>query len=316
MSHSVSVITCAHNPRPAYLELVLKALANQTLEKSSWEYLLIDNGSTESLASWVDLSWHPSGQHISEDRLGLTHARLRGIERSSSDILVFVDDDNVLDPNYLTQVIKLANAWPHVGAFSGQVRPQFEELPGDWTRPYWNRLAIREFENDRWSNIACLPETAPNGAGLCVRRDVASRYAQYHSEGRRRFLLDRQGSDLLSAGDLDLAATACDIGLGNALFASLGLTHLVPKERLNEEYLLRLMEGQTFSAVILNSFRSNSFPRVQPGLITRVMNGLRLIRMKPRNRRFFLAEQRGLRKAATCLSREETPLPRYIGLTR
>jgi len=60
-------------------------------------------------------------------------------------------------------------------------------------------------------------------------------------------VLDRVGTSLLSAGDLDLAATACDIGLGNGLFTSLKLTHLVPRERLEENYLLRLTEAQALS---------------------------------------------------------------------
>jgi len=299
----ISVITCAHNPRPDYLRQVIEALAEQTLDKHRWEYLLIDNESEQPLTFLADLSWHPHGRHVREEKVGLTHARLRGIQESVSDMLVFVDDDNVLDPDYLEQVVRLSAAWPVIGAFSGQVRPRFEEEPPEWTRKYWNRLAIREFDQDHWSNIPCLDHTTPNGAGLCVRRRVALEYLGYHEKGMRKIVLDRMGASLLSAGDLDLAATACDLGFGNGLFADLKLTHLMPRERLEENYLIKLLEAQTFSAVVLNSFRSNGeSQQSNKGLKTLVADQLRLLAKDRRERRFSRAAANGERKALQILS--------------
>jgi glycosyltransferase involved in cell wall biosynthesis len=125
MTVEISVITCSHNPRPDHLKLVLRALEMQTLDKRRWQYLLVDNASEKPLASRAELTWHPKGRHISEARLGLTAARLRGIGESTGELLVFVDDDNVLDPHYLEVALQLAAEWPEIGAFSGQVQPQF-----------------------------------------------------------------------------------------------------------------------------------------------------------------------------------------------
>src|SRR6266481_6144767 len=124
MGLDLSVITCAHNPRPGYLQQVIDALRIQTLGKERWEYLLIDNASTEPLAASVDLSWHPKASHIREETTGLTPARLRGIQEAMGEVLVFVDDDNVLDTDYLEQVLRLLPAWRILGAFGGQVRPR------------------------------------------------------------------------------------------------------------------------------------------------------------------------------------------------
>jgi glycosyltransferase involved in cell wall biosynthesis len=298
----ISVVTCAHNPRPDYLGQVLASLRNQTLDKQRWEFLLIDNASAEPLSLRADLSWHPNGRHGREEKLGLTHARLRGIKETRGQMLVFVDDDNVLDRDYLEQVVRLATAWPMIGAFSGQVRARFEAPPAGWTRKYWNRLAIREFSQDRWSNIACLDHTTPNGAGLCVRRQVAVEYLAYHQNGKRKIVLDRTGTSLLSAGDLDLASTACDLGLGNGLFASLKLTHLIPRERVEETYLTRLLESQAFSAVVLDSFRSNGPAEMRKGFKTIVADQLRILSMNRRDRRLFRALKSGERKANDLLS--------------
>lgn len=302
MSTEISVITCSHNPRADDVSHAIEALANQTLDKQRWEYLLVDNASDEPLALRVDLSWHPRGRHVREEKLGVTHARLRGIQETTSDLLVFVDDDNLLDPDYLEQVVDLARAWPTIGAFSGQVRGAFQNPPPAWTRKYWNCLAIREFDQDRWSNVPGLEHTMPNGAGLCVRRSVAGEYLRYHSNGKRKFILDRRGVSLMSAGDLDLAITACDLGLGNALFTSLKLTHLMPSERLTEDYLLRLLEAETFSAVLLHSFRSNGQSAVRRRLKTVVADQLRILVMDRRERRFFRAKKNGERQALQLLA--------------
>src|SRR6185295_2735522 len=98
MSVEISVITCAYNPRPDHLQLVLDALRTQTLDRQRWEYLLVDNASDQGLTFPAEASWHSNGRLIREERLGLTPARLRGIQESTGDLLVFVDDDNVLDP--------------------------------------------------------------------------------------------------------------------------------------------------------------------------------------------------------------------------
>jgi glycosyltransferase involved in cell wall biosynthesis len=299
----LTLITCAHNPRSNYLERVIDGLKSQTLGKEHWHYLLVDNASQQSLSDSVDLSWHPNARHIREEKLGLTHARLRGISESAGDILVFVDDDNVLDPDYLEQVMKISGDWPMLGAFSGQVRASFEETPPEWTRPYWRRLAINEFDRDSWSNIPCLDQTTPNGAGLCVRRPVAAEYLAYHANGKRKIVLDRMGGSLLSAGDLDLAATACDLGLGNGLFTALKLTHLIPKERMREEYLLNLLEAQAASARLLESFRSNGDAPAKKRWKTVFADQLRPLFMSQRERRFFRALRNGERRAFELLSK-------------
>jgi hypothetical protein len=168
---------------------------------------------------------------------------------------VFVDDDNVLDPDFLEIAQRVANKKSFLGSWSGQCRAVFEENPPEWTRRYWGNLVIREFDEDRWSNLPRLAETMPCGAGLCVRRSVALHYLNLHENGQRGFQFDRTGDSLLSGGDNDLAACACDLGLGVGLTAALKLQHLIPPERLSVEYLARLAEGIHYSAVVLDAIR-------------------------------------------------------------
>lgn len=302
----VSVIICAHNPRPDYLKRVIAALAAQSLETTHWELLLVDSGSRENLNAKVDLSWHPSGRHLREDLTGLTRARLRGIEEARGELLVFVDDDNVLDDDFLSRTTDIARCWLSLGAWSGHTRAEFEQTPAEWTRRYWGNLVIRPVERDLWSNLAVLPDTMPCGAGLSVRRSVATHYLDLHRSGQRKVALDRDGTSLLSGGDNDLAACACDIGMGVGVFASLRLTHLIPPARLREEYLLRLVEEIAFSGVILRSFRAPIDPAVVYSIKRRLANTLRGLLMNPRERRFFRRAIRGEKRALRYLAHDGT----------
>ena len=117
---SISVIICAHNPRPDFFCHVLEALRNQTLPLIQWELLLVDNASKESLQAAWDISWHPNGTHITESKLGLAHARQTGMVEASADLLVFVDDDNVLAPDYLSEVIRIGQEWPRLEVWPQQ----------------------------------------------------------------------------------------------------------------------------------------------------------------------------------------------------
>jgi glycosyltransferase involved in cell wall biosynthesis len=254
---ALSVVICTHNPRADYLERCLGALKAQTLEPHRWELLVIDNVCDVPLGPRLDLGWRENARVIREETLGLTPARLRGIEAASAELLVFVDDDNVLADDYLAAALRVADEKPFLGAWSGACEPDFEAQPPAWMRRYWGNLALRQVDQDLWSNVARDPDTLPCGAGLCVRRAVAAHYLMLNRTGKRSFQLDRAGKSLVSAGDQDLAACACDIGYGVGVIAALRLIHLIPAGRLTLDYQARLAEGIHFSAVILAFLRGS-----------------------------------------------------------
>jgi hypothetical protein len=251
----VTVIVCTHNPRKDYLERVMQGLKGQSLERQRWELLVVDNASKEPVGERLNLDWHPGGRCVREERLGLTEARLRGIRESRGELLVFVDDDNVLGPGYLETALHLGRDWTRIGVYGGGIRPEFEHAPPERVRPYLGHLALREVEKPRWSNLPTASESEPWGAGLCVRRRVAEAYVAYSLEKPNR-LSDRRGTQLDSSGDTEICMVALGAGWGMAVFPELQITHLIPAFRLEESYLLRLVEGLEFSwALIGHRFR-------------------------------------------------------------
>ena len=288
MRPDLSVVLCTHNPRLDYFRRVLAALGAQTLPRKGWELLIIDNASTPPVAERLD---SPDARIIIESSLGLTHARLAGIRESKGDVLVFLDDDNLLAEDYLAVALEIAERWPRLGTWGGQALPEWEEEPEEWTRRYWNWIGVRELPRDLWSNLPNDLTTHPFGAGMCVRREVAEAYALALNADPFRRSLGRTGSQLIGSEDSDLCFTASDLRLGNGLFRRLKLTHLIPRSRVREEYLLRLVEALTFSHTILLQARGIR-PHV-PSRAQRLLQGYESLFINERARKFDAARRRG-----------------------
>jgi glycosyltransferase involved in cell wall biosynthesis len=256
---NLSVVICTHNPREGYLSRTLEALRSQTVPNAQWELMLIDNASGKPLALHIDLSWHPEGRHIREEELGLTPARLRGIGEAKGALLIFVDDDNVLQRDYLEAASRISVTYAHLGAFGGSIEGEFEVEPDPRFQSLLPSLAIRRVTEAKWANFGI--ECVPYGAGLCVRAKVAQAYAANASDSKIRRCLGRRGDSLMGGEDLDLAMTSYDIGLGVGLFGELVVTHLIDKRRLSPQYLHRVFVEGTYSSHIVRYLHAGVAPR-------------------------------------------------------
>jgi glycosyltransferase involved in cell wall biosynthesis len=254
MKNLLTVIICTHNPRKEYLLKVIDSLKSQTLPIQKWEFLIIDNASQVYLSSEVDLSWHPNAQHIREETLGLTAARLRGIKEASSEVLVFVDDDNVLDPDYLQNTVEIVEKYPDLGAIGGKSLPEFEVEPEPWIDQFHGCLALRDLGNEIQTyfiknNSKEYPAFAPIGAGLVLQKRAANIYAAVVCQDISRMSLGRTGKRLVSGEDNDIVLTLLESGWGVGYFPALQLTHLISANRLTKDYLARLNHASSRSWV-------------------------------------------------------------------
>ena len=261
----LSVIICSHNPRADYLGRVLSALKNQTLSMDQWELLLVDNASSFPLEDDFNLTWHPNARHLREAKTGLTHARLRGIAASRGELLVFVDDDNILCPNYLTTCLTIAADYPRIGAWGGSCLPEYETEPASELAPWLTGLVIETITAPCWANLRRNSEACPSGAGMAVRRVQATHYRSLVINDPSRLALDRSGSLLSGGGDTDMALCGVDLGFGTGRFPDLVLTHLIPAERVRLKYLAGINEGFGYSNAILGAiYGTDKYPGRMP----------------------------------------------------
>jgi glycosyltransferase involved in cell wall biosynthesis len=266
----LSVIICSHDPRPEYLQRTLAALKAQTLPQDKWELLLVDNASQPPIAQRHDLSWHSQGRHVPEPALGLTPARLRGIAEARGNWLVFVDDDNVLAPDYLAKVPALAASHPRLAVFgSGMLQPEFEIPPPPELKDLLPMLALRDLAAPRRSNDPWDYAALPFGAGMCVRRETAGQFAVLVEQLKACMVLGRKGGELFSHEDDLFSWAAARAGMEFGVFPELRITHLIGAGRLSQAYFLRLIYYHGFSHWILHYFLAGKTPR-RAGLIRRL----------------------------------------------
>jgi glycosyltransferase involved in cell wall biosynthesis len=305
---AASIIICTHNPRKEYLERTLKSLREQALPRDLWELVVVDNLSSRPVAKEFDLSWHPRSRHLLEQEIGLSSARQRGIKETSGGVLIFVDDDNVLAPDYLVEALGIASGFPFLGVWgSGSIVPEFEVEPKDHLKGMLIWLAVRDVEKPVWSNSISFNAPIPFGAGLCVRRNIGEAYLEFYKTSSIK-IAGRKGQSLGGHEDFEICYLACRDGLGMGIFPELKIVHLISKNRVTDEHFVKLVEGGTMSKLLLEYKWTGAVPRspfCAHGLASMMLN---LLTKRGFWRKLYFAELRAVIGARRRLALEDVGL--------
>jgi glycosyltransferase involved in cell wall biosynthesis len=100
METSVIIPTCNKTP---YLELTLTSLFHQSFDRSQYEVIVVDDGSTDDTAilaeRFAKKEWH--FQYIKQHNGGRSATRNAGIRAATGKIALLVDDDCICDNNLI-----------------------------------------------------------------------------------------------------------------------------------------------------------------------------------------------------------------------
>jgi len=100
-----TVIIPTYN-RPKELQDCLRSIIDQTVKP--YEVIIVDDGDLNELP--LEKEFKDLGipyLYLKKDRPGLTESRNVGVSAASGDIIFFLDDDVVLCPNYIEEIIKV-----------------------------------------------------------------------------------------------------------------------------------------------------------------------------------------------------------------
>ena len=122
---SIDVVICTYN-RSASLDATLASLAAMRVTPSTaWVVTVVDNNSTDDTAAVVERHVRqgriPGLRRVVAAELGLTPARLAGARRSEADWIAFVDDDCVVDPDWVQNAAAFLAERPACGALASQI---------------------------------------------------------------------------------------------------------------------------------------------------------------------------------------------------
>ncbi len=125
----VSVIVSTRD-RPEEIQSCLRSLL--ALHYPRYEVIIVDNAPrTSATADFIQQTYGdlPQVRYLREDRPGLSRARNCGIMAAKGEILAFADDDEVLDPCWLLELVRGFGVTDDVACVTGLTFPLELETP-------------------------------------------------------------------------------------------------------------------------------------------------------------------------------------------
>jgi len=253
MKEGLSVIICCYNSS-ATIGRVLEYLQGQEgMEDIDWEVILVNNASKDQTVEVARSAWSHERiplHIVDEQKPGLSHARRKGLETVAYSIVVFVDDDNLLDAMYLSRAFTLMKTHPELGMAGGEgVAISSVDIPS-WFKEHQAAYAVGP-QADR---AGYLPElrTYLYGAGVVIRKEAWDRIQE---RGFRFLLSGRKGKSLSSGEDSEMTSAFKMAGYKLWYDPDMRFEHIIAPPRLEWHHLLKLAREFGKSAVVLNFYK-------------------------------------------------------------
>jgi glycosyltransferase involved in cell wall biosynthesis len=203
-----------------------------------WEVLVVNNNCTDRTEAILDNHANrlPLRQLFAA-MPGKSNALNLAVSTIHSDLILWTDDDVLVDENWLAGYVDAARIWPSHSFFGGPITPWFEAAPPVWLISNWSHLAAvyatRQFGEESFD---IRPESLPYGASFAIRTRVQR---QYRYDPR----IGRNGKGMLGGEETSLVLRMlCDGHLGRYV-PNARVRHFVPRERMSLEYLRRFYFG-------------------------------------------------------------------------
>lgn len=242
-----TVAICTYNGAKRIPE-VLECLQKQNHQQNiKWEVLIVDNNSTDNTAEVVSQYsqiWRSDCQlrYVFEPVQGLAAARQRAIESAQSDLIAFLDDDNLPLENWLVEAYNFGVKNPNVGAYGGIIYPMLDAPKP----PYFEQISSILAVNNPGEVTFCYareakPRKVPAGAGCVFRKQAWLECVpnQLSRQGR-----DENKGQMSGCGE----DTEALYHIQNSYWEiwhnpQMAIYHHIEPRRLEKDYLLKLARG-------------------------------------------------------------------------
>lgn len=232
----LSLVIATYN-RAESLITALRSVVEQTAPKDEWECVVVNNNSTDSTEEHFKAfaEAHPDVQlrMVNEVRQGLSFARNRGIVESEAEYIAIIDDDERIAPDFISSYINLFDSTPDAVAAGG---PIVAEYPSG--KPCWmSRFTERPIANTMYfgDKVTVFPAgRIPGGGNMAIRRSAIRRYGVFDTS------LGYVGEQLIGGEECDLFERLQIAQAKYYYVPGAVMYHIIPKEKLTQEYLSRL----------------------------------------------------------------------------
>jgi glycosyltransferase involved in cell wall biosynthesis len=252
----ISIVICCYNSEKRLPETLYHLFSQVISKEILWEIIIVDNNSTDNtrhvaLEEWRKYSTNTNFRIMDEPKAGLSYARAKGIAKAEGKYILFCDDDNWLDSNYVQQAVEIMESNPKIGMLGGKGTAISDIKLPYWFEKYQSCYAVgsqNNFSGDITSN-----KGAVYGAGCILRKEI---WNKIKNSNVHFLLTDRKGNKITSGGDSEMcyliAASGYQIHYANKLI----FKHFIDPSRLTIQYLKKFYQGQATSFEIICSYKS------------------------------------------------------------
>lgn len=243
MSKGVSIVICCYNSS-SLLSETLKHICNQKVPSFiKWEVIVVDNNSTDDTSgiakSYLEKNKCPAPfKIIFQAEQGLSKARKTGLDNSKYEYIIFCDDDNRLNENYVEKSYMFMESNPDAGVAGASSEAVTDGVFPEWFGKFSNHYSIGR-QGDENTDLTWTSGYVW-GAGMVIRRSALK---ELYENGYTSNLSDREGEILSSGGDVEICFALRLAGWKILYSPELKFSHFISKERLNWEYLRKLNRG-------------------------------------------------------------------------
>ena len=232
----LSLIIPTHN-RSERLIAALESVIRQDLPAADWECVVVSNNSTDdTVARFGDFAARYPGLNlrlVTEDGPGVSYARNRGIAETSAPLLVFIDDDERINPGFLRAYADFFDAHPDAVVAGGRIIAEY--VTG---RPAWlSKYTEMPIANPMDFGAAVRPFPAgrvPGGGNMAFRRAGLEGFGGFDPS------LGRANGELIGGEENDFFERLLLGGETIWYVPGAVMWHIIPPSKLTEEYFRRL----------------------------------------------------------------------------
>jgi GT2 family glycosyltransferase len=227
-------VIIATRRRPQFLADTLRSLAGADTAGLDWELLVVDNGGDPDANRGVvhDASQTLPVRLLCEASRGKNHAINRALTETSGSLVVFTDDDVIVDRQWLRELQDGAARWPNATMFGGRVRPRWPdgELPPRAHELFDHAFAIADFGNVE----------QPYSAGYVYGPNMAIRADVFRAGWRFNPAIGPDGTDrYISGSETSLTVALQKHGHQAVYLPRACVEHRIRPEQLRSEWLFR-----------------------------------------------------------------------------
>lgn len=144
----VSVIITTYN-RAKIIPMCMDSLIAQNFPREDFEIIIINNNSTDNteevIEKYIEENPETNIKYYYVPRPGQVYARQIGILAAKNEILSFTDDDGILSPEWLKEIVRVFEMREDVVGVAGKINIRWDETPPEWIYEYENYLGKLDY---------------------------------------------------------------------------------------------------------------------------------------------------------------------------